>query len=201
MGCADDNFLFRILGLVQEPGEMTGSAPLKDRVLDWVYYAVEYFMIRFVGQDGPRGLIRWILRIPVWLHQIGLGSLAAHNLLVITTRGRKTGRVHLNAMRYEHDRATDTFYVLSGWGGRTDWYRNVRHDQQVFVAVGRRRFPCTATLLPAEDTIAVLHTYLNRNPFGVGTIRIETGITYDGEDEIPLSIASYYPAVAFRPSG
>ena len=172
---------------------------MKDRLLDWVYYAGEWALIRWAAREGPRGLIRVVFRIPVWLYRIGLGGLVGHNVLILAARGRRSGKVHVTAMRYEYDSAMDTFHVLSGWAGQTDWYRNVRQDRRVGVAVGRRRLLSTASLLPVEGAIPVIRSYLRRNPLGPRTIRIETGIGYDGTEEALLVIAAHYPAVALRP--
>jgi deazaflavin-dependent oxidoreductase (nitroreductase family) len=166
------------------------------RAGDLVYYAGEYVVIGLAARRAPRGLVRRLFRIPVWCYRHGLGRVVGGQVLALATRGRRSGRIHVNAMRYEHDPRTDTYFVLSGWDGATDWYRNVRADPAVGVAVGRRRFRSTASLLSSEEGVAVLRSYLARNPFAAATIRKETGIEFDGRSETLLAIARRYPAVA-----
>jgi len=166
---------------------------------DLGYYAGEYLLIGLVGPEGPGRIVRRVFRIPIFLYRAGLGPLIGHNVLVLRTTGRRTARSHLTAMRYEHDPDSDTFYVLSGWKGRTDWYQNVRRSSRVQVRVRNRQFPAVAQLLPIDDSAAVRRRYLDRNPFAVGTIRKETSIACDGSQAGLRAVAVHYSAVALRP--
>jgi deazaflavin-dependent oxidoreductase (nitroreductase family) len=168
------------------------------RVQDLVYYAGEYVLIGLVGPTGPRRLMRRVFRAPILLYRCGLGPLVGHNVLILRTVGRQTGRAHHTAMRFEYDPKTDTFYVLSGWRGRTDWYRNVSRDRRVEVRVGTRRFVTLAELLPPEASEPVLRSYLARNPMAIGTIRKETGTRIAAPEDLS-TVVHHYPAVALRP--
>jgi deazaflavin-dependent oxidoreductase (nitroreductase family) len=174
------------------------AIPAWKRFQELVYYSGEYLTIGLVVRWGPRGVARWFFRIPVGLYRAGLGWLVGHVVLVVTTRGRRTGRPHANATRYEQDPGTDTYFVLSGWEGRTDWYRNATRDPRVHLRVGSRSFWTIAEPLDADGAGRVLRMYLARNPFGARTIRRETGVAFDGSDERLREIASHYPAVALR---
>jgi deazaflavin-dependent oxidoreductase (nitroreductase family) len=169
------------------------------RIQDLVYYSGEYVLIGFVGQSGPRRLVRRLFRIPIMVYRYGLGPVIGHNVLVLHTTGRRSGRPHATAMRYEYNSDSDTYCVLSGWQGNTDWYRNVSRNNQVDVHVGTRRFTARAELLPSDATVAILRVYVARNPLAIATIRKETGIDC-GDDLTGLSkVARHFPAVALRP--
>ena len=85
-----------------------------------------------LGQEAlPRGL---------GLGGLGLGGLTGERIL-LTTVGRRSGkprRAAVDVMR--HDAATDTYYVLSVWGERSDWFRNLRANPSLGAQVGWRRF-------------------------------------------------------------
>jgi len=172
------------------------SFDTRRRAGDLLYYSGEYLVIGLAARRAPSGVVRRLFRIPVWCYRHGLDRVVGGQVLALATAGRRSGRVHVNAMRYEHDQRSDTYFVLSGWDGATDWFRNVRADPRVGVAVGRRRFRCSASLLTPEAGTAVLRSYLARNPFAAATIRKETGISFDGRPETLLAIARRYPAVA-----
>jgi hypothetical protein len=78
------------------------------RFQELVYYAGEYLTIGLVVRRGPGGIARWISRAPIGLYRAEFGWLVNHVVLVVTTRGGKTGKLHSNAVRYEHDPAADT---------------------------------------------------------------------------------------------
>ena len=82
----------------------------------------------------PGRLLRWFYRAPVLVYDIGLGGLIPGRSmlggipghLMLTTVGRRSGRLHRVALDMWHDPTTDTYYVVSGYGEHSDWYRNLR---------------------------------------------------------------------------
>lgn len=72
----------------------------------------------------PQGLLRLLLRLPIYLHRLGLGRLLGlAPLVVLTTRGRRSGQPRHTVLEYR--RHGSKYYVISGWGGRPHWYRNL----------------------------------------------------------------------------
>jgi deazaflavin-dependent oxidoreductase (nitroreductase family) len=72
--------------------------------------------------------------------------------LLLTTRGRKTGKLRRTALIYGEDRGR---YVVVGSKGGAQrhpmWYLNLRDDPEVTVQVGPDRFPAQArTARPRE---------------------------------------------------
>jgi len=104
----------------------------------------------------PGLLLRVFFRAPVVLYRIGLGGLMPMQLL-LTTVGRKSGRPRqavVDVLR--RDAATDTYYVVSAYGARSDWYRNLQANPAVRVQVRWRRFAARATILAKEEAEKVL---------------------------------------------
>ena len=108
----------------------------------------------------PGLLLRWVYRPPVLLYRIGLGGLMPGRSmlgglmpghLMVTTVGRRSGRPHRVVVDMWRDTATDTYYVMSGFGQHADWYRNLRAHPEVGVQVGWRKFRAHATMLPEEE--------------------------------------------------
>jgi deazaflavin-dependent oxidoreductase (nitroreductase family) len=85
----------------------------------------------------PEGLLKVIFRMPMTLHQMGLGWLLAPvPLLVMTTRGRKSGLPRPVVLEYR--RHGSKLYVVSGWGERPHWYKNLQADAEVTVQMGAK---------------------------------------------------------------
>ena len=74
-------------------------------------------------------LNRTIFKTPLVLWRLGLGSFLGKHMLVLSTWGRvsKAPR-HTMLSYYEYN---DSFYVLSGWGEKSDWYQNMRSNPAV----------------------------------------------------------------------
>src|SRR5690606_23796513 len=108
----------------------------------------------------PSGLKRLVLRIPVLFFTARLGWLLGERFLMLTHTGRRSGKRYQTVVEVvRHDREADTYFVVSGWGERADWYRNIVKTPQVTVRVGGRRFEGTAVPLPEKESDAELRKY------------------------------------------
>jgi deazaflavin-dependent oxidoreductase (nitroreductase family) len=90
-------------------------------------------------------LLAWFFRLPVVLYRIGMAEQLGRSTLLLTTRGRKTGRRRTTPLNYLAE--GDVTYVLSGSGLGSDWLRNLQADPHVQVQVGRRRFDARAEMV------------------------------------------------------
>lgn len=66
--------------------------------------------------------------------------------LLLTTKGRKSGRQYTTPLFYLPD--GDRFIVVASYGGNPkapSWWKNLQHDSQGWVEIGRQRFVIEAT--------------------------------------------------------
>ncbi|MBZ0285819.1 MAG: nitroreductase family deazaflavin-dependent oxidoreductase [Anaerolineae bacterium] len=99
----------------------------------------------------PVGVWRVLLRAPLLAYRLGLGSLlnAAH-LMILTTRGRKSGQPRFTPIEYR--RHGSKIYLVSGWGEQPQWYKNLLTDPLATVQLGGQRHSVLADRVtdPAE---------------------------------------------------
>jgi deazaflavin-dependent oxidoreductase (nitroreductase family) len=97
-------------------------------------------------KDAPRPrtrkLYKFLKKPPRIAYALGLGPLVGRLVLLLTTRGRKTGLLRVTPLQYEQ--IEGKYYVASAFGTRTDWYRNILADPDVRVQVGRKEFKALA---------------------------------------------------------
>lgn len=93
---------------------------------------------------APGTFLRLFYKAPLLQWRLGLGWMLRKKfrMLVLTTRGRQTGRPRHTML--EHTFFEDHVYLAPGWGERTQWYRNIVADPRVTVQRGG----------PAESAIA-----------------------------------------------
>ena len=92
----------------------------------------------FSMRQKPRGLFKWLLRLPVWLFRARLGFLFGDRFCVIVHRGRRSGLIRRTAVEIvEHDPTAEEYVVCSGTGPNADWYRNLRAQPARELWVGR----------------------------------------------------------------
>jgi deazaflavin-dependent oxidoreductase (nitroreductase family) len=159
-------------------------------------------MSSYLAQQLPvRGVLRWALRVPIWLYRAHLGRVLGHQFLLLTHRGRKSGRLRQTVLEVVHyNRATRTYVVASGWGVTSDWYRNIQQNPAVTVESGSGRVVAQAVVLPPAQAADELRTYAAHHPFRARELtRLITGTPFRGHPAEIVRLADQIPLVALRP--
>lgn len=106
-------------------------------------------------KDAPRPGIRKLYRLfnkpPRIAYALGLGPLIGKLVLLLTTRGRRTGLLRVTPLQYE--KIEGKYIVGSAFGDRADWYLNILADPEVHVRVGRKEFKVFAE--PSTDPVRI----------------------------------------------
>ena len=152
--------------------------------------------------DNPPGkALRFGLRLPIWFYRARLGWLLGDRFLMLSHTGRRSGLARQTVIEVvQHNKGTDTYFVVSGWGTTSDWYQNIRKNPAVTIQVGRRTFQSKAEFIPVEQAIDILKGYAHDHP----TAFNELSKLFLGERMKPGSdaiqrIAEKMPMVAFHP--
>lgn len=104
-------------------------------------------------EERPQGLTQSIYRFPISLYRLGWGAaLGWLPMLVMTTKGRRSGLAR--HVMVEFRRHGSKYYVFSGWGERTDWYRNLLQHPRVTIQHGAHVFAADAQ--PVQDNAEAL---------------------------------------------
>ena len=101
--------------------------------------------------DPPHGLRSIPWRLPIWLYRLRLGWLLGHRALHLTHEGRVTNKPRWAVLEViQYDASTGVHYVASGFGVKSDWYRNIRENPEVTIQTGGRTYLATAEILPPQ---------------------------------------------------
>ena len=153
------------------------------------------------GRGLTRGVPRWIWRAPIWLYRSGLGWLLGHRFLLLVHTGRKTGMSHqtvLEVVRYEA--VSRRCVVVSGFGERASWYRNLRVRPRARICLAGRWLDVVARPLSAQDTAAELRAYAHDHPLAARVMARLLGLRLDSLESAPLDALPAIPAVELLPS-
>ncbi len=115
---------------------------------------------------GARALrTRWFVRAPIWLYRHGLGWLLGSRILMLEHTGRSSGQPRYVCLEIVERPAPDRIVIVSGFGERAQWYRNLQAEPHCFVSTGRmRRAPAVARLLTGSEASAALERYQQQHP-------------------------------------
>lgn len=149
----------------------------------------------------PHGLLRLLLRAPIWLYHARLGWLAGHRLLYLAHRGRRTGarrEVVVEVVRY--DPTVPEAIVVAAWGKNPDWYRNLQTAPALEVRLGARRWPHPYhRFLDGDETHQALLAYQRAHAHAWKRIAPLLGLPADPADPRWPEIAATVRAIAFTP--
>jgi len=97
--------------------------------------------------------------------QITTGPFSGRSLLLLTTRGAKSGQERTNPLAYTRD--GDRIFVIASKGGaptNPDWYRNLRANPRVTVEVGPERFEANARVAKGAERRRLYDLQASRMP-------------------------------------
>ncbi len=105
-----------------------------------------------------------------------LGRLEGHGILILVTRGRRSGKPRSSPLMYfRFDDSDDLIVVASNYGQdrHPAWYLNVAADPGVTVETGGERFAAEARVTRGRERDALLDKVVASNP-RFGTYRAAT---------------------------
>ena len=151
-----------------------------------------------------RRWLRRVFRVPVYLYRWRLGWLLGHRFVLLTHRGRRSGlprQTVLEVLRY--DPATRECVVVSGYGARADWYRNLQAAPALALQIGRERYVPAHRVLDPAETAREFRDYRRRHPLfarlALRWFSAALGLPNEGTAETRRVLVAQMRMVAFRP--
>jgi deazaflavin-dependent oxidoreductase (nitroreductase family) len=152
----------------------------------------------------PDSFLRRVLRVPVVLHHARLGFLLGHRFLLLVHTGRRSGcryETVLEVMRF--DPRTGKAVVMSGFGRRASWFRNVESGSPCEVLIAAESFVAAHHVLPATEAEKIIADYERRNRLAAPLVRAVlgrlAGIEYDSSPTARARVVAVLPLVALWP--
>lgn len=156
-------------------------------------------MDKLVMQDRPGPFFKWLFKVPILQYKLGLGWLTGKYVLLLTTTGRKSGKPRYTPLEYIYDEENDRYRIAAGWGGKTDWYRNLLKNPNVHVQVGRRKFNAIAERVCDEEVAKYMMHVSRRHPRMDKVWNRWSDQPVDGTFESYVHAAKFFPSVWLKP--
>ncbi len=155
-----------------------------------------------LARRRPYGVYRWLANAPRWFYRLGLGWLLGHRVMQITHRGRKSGLIRRTILEVLHyDLQTHEVIVVSGWEGKTDWYRNIEREPALEIQIGRVRYRPVQEFLSPEETTQLILTLFRQHPREVRFVGSLLSIDPDApEPALRPRLEAFFRGVRFRPA-
>lgn len=143
----------------------------------------------------PTGIMKWVYRSPILLYRLGLGWLVGRLFMVMTTVGRKSGRLRRTAIEFHEFKGRK--YIFSGWGTKTDWYRNIQANPCITIQTWRGAESVIARRVTSNDELAEAFELAMSNPTMRAVIR---SVGFDLTLEQFLAQKERFTFVTFDPT-
>jgi deazaflavin-dependent oxidoreductase (nitroreductase family) len=155
-----------------------------------------------VAMSRPSPLLQMVFKAPAGLYRIGLGRLLGRRFLALSHRGRKSGRLYETVLEVAiFDPAAQESVVVSAYGTKADWYRNLQAAPAVRIRTGKLDYAPDHRFLTHEESTAATAEFCRLHPWEAKLApRVLAGIgavTTDSSD--PVRRLASLPMVAFRP--
>ena len=116
--------------------------------------------------------VRWLVRAPVCVYRARLGALFGSRLVMLEHTGRNSGRRRFVVLEVIGHPARNTYLVVSGFGRRAQWFRNIQASPQVRLYVASRKpAPATARILTRDQARTALAAYATAHPRSWATLK------------------------------
>jgi deazaflavin-dependent oxidoreductase (nitroreductase family) len=140
-------------------------------------------------------LVKQLYKIPTLLYRLGLGKLYGNYVLILSTKGRKTGKIHRTPVEYFlHE---GRYYIISGFGEQTDWYKNISASPLVTLQNGYERICAEGRPPQTDEEWDAVHLYLTRSPIG----RLFMADHFENvQDDDLMLVVKQLPVLTFDPT-
>jgi deazaflavin-dependent oxidoreductase (nitroreductase family) len=135
------------------------------------------------------------------IYRAGLGRLLGKRFLLLVHRGRKSGLERRVVLEVIHFEAKPTYAaVLSGWGKRSQWFRNIEASPPLAVWIGEDRWlePEFLVLEP-DEVVEVVEEYRRNHRLLMWTLDRFFGWPRNIGDERRRELMRDLTVVFFRP--
>jgi deazaflavin-dependent oxidoreductase (nitroreductase family) len=135
------------------------------------------------------------------LYRLGLGRLLGHRFLLLEHRGRRSGKTRHTVIEViDRDIGRGSFFVVSAWGTKADWYQNALAAPSVRVKTGSKDFRASAATVAAQQAELHLRNYAHAHPAAfreLGSLLV--GVSTRDTEETVRRFSTTMPVVEFVP--
>jgi len=149
----------------------------------------------------PTGFLRLFFRFPILLYKIGISWLFGNRFLMLTHLGRNSGQLHNTVLEVlYHDRNRGEYYIISGWGDSSNWYKNILKNPEVVANVNGHIFEALAVQVSIQKAAGLIFDYAKKHPRAIRIISKRIlGLEVSGNNVDIEVLAKSLPVIRLQP--
>jgi deazaflavin-dependent oxidoreductase (nitroreductase family) len=148
--------------------------------------------------NPPQGYQAIPWRIPIWFFRLGLGWVFGTRALLLNHAGRVTGKNRQAVLEIiHHSPESSSFTVVSGFGPKSNWYKNITANPNVEIQVGRKRMKAIAKELRPDQAETIFLDYVEKFPNTFRSLANILGYNIEHTPEGYQSFGRQIPIIRF----
>lgn len=151
--------------------------------------------------NPPKGLKKIPWRIPIWIYRMHIDWLFGHRMLLLIHQGRiskKPRYAVLEVIKYDNEK--NIHFVASGFGEKSEWYKNIHKNPEVKIKCGGKTYNVLARILSIDEAQIIFQEYIKKHPLAIKNLAKLIGYQIgDSQNEI-LEFLRFLPVIAFHPT-
>jgi deazaflavin-dependent oxidoreductase (nitroreductase family) len=149
-------------------------------------------------------MLKAFFNAPRWLYRHRMGWLMGKRFLALSHEGRRSGIERQSLLEVAVYRAdTQESIVMSAFGPRADWYRNIQAKPAHLVQAGRVEYVPQQRFIEPDEARAAAEEFCSNHRLEARLaipIFVAMGGAEKGEFSDPVDLMASLPMVAFRPA-
>lgn len=141
--------------------------------------------------DNP--ITRKLYKTPILLYRLGLGKVIGKYIMIISTFGRKSGKVRRTPIEYY--RIGNDIYAISGFERDPDWYLNLQANPHVTLQTDQGAHHVIARRPETDEEWEGIIKYIKKSP--IPTLVIPEVVAHLDDPEVQKQIRDW-PVVFFE---
>jgi|TARA_Y100000294_G_scaffold86055_1_gene80571 deazaflavin-dependent oxidoreductase (nitroreductase family) len=114
--------------------------------------------------------------------------------------GSNSGRIRRTVLEViRHNKSSGESIVISAYGIKADWYRNIILKPALEIQIGKKKFVPIQRLLSEDEAFDEFVEYERLHPFAVKNLSKLIGIQYDGSENGRKLLVDSFRMISFRP--
>lgn len=142
-------------------------------------------MLRKIGEPSPpKGLKLKIFRAPLYVYRFKLGFLFGERFIHLKHWGRVSGSLKETVVEViDQDKSNNKVYSASGFGEKSQWFKNISKNNNVFVTLRNTEYKAVARVLSENEGTDVLLRYVKAHPKSIKGVARLSGYEMDGSNQ------------------
>ena len=156
-------------------------------------------MLKKIGEPvPPKGLKLKIFRAPLYFYRFRLGFLLGERFILLKHWGRKSGNLKEAVIEViDNDKANGKIFSASGFGEKSQWYKNILANNSVFVTLKNTEYKAMTRILPEDEAKNVLLKYAKAHPKSMKGVARLSGYEMDGIEQDVIEFSKIIKIVEF----